>query len=719
MGARGAGGRHASVRATGVREWDGHETLAAQLAATQERYRTLFETLPQGVVYYAADGRIIEANPAVSQILGVDAAAMRTWPLVLTGGAVREDGTPFAPAELPVMVALRTGTVVTDVVMGVQHGRSGELRWLRVTAVPDARDEDGHPQRAYAMFRDVTEHLRAEAALREGTELMAHLREANVLGVVVLGQQQVYEANDAFLDMIGYSQDDVAAGRISYQALSPPEWASSDAEAVQQMLRTGAFRPHEKEYLHPDGHRVPVLVGGAVVSRAPLRWVTFVVDLTARQRAEHERAELLARERAARAEADGARDRLTFLMRGGDLVAAARDRHEILQHSAKLVVDSLADFCLVFLPTGDGTLRATSIAHRDRDRIVRVADLRDQPHPIIGRRTVSAAFSTGTSRLVRDVAAHHARWSGLASPVGDIIVALRPEDVLFTPLIAGQQKLGVVAVGRSAGQPGFVETDIGVLEELARQMAAGLANADTFARDHTVAETLQRSVLPDALPEIAGLDLAVRYLPGTDGVHVGGDWYDAFALDGHRVGLAVGDVVGHNVASASIMGQVRNLLRAYAVEHYEPCDVLRHTNMALARLLPDAMATAVYAVLDLDTGDLSYANAGHPPLVCTSGDGQAEYLDGATGTMLGAPGVGGFPAGYRQLAPGSGLLFYTDGLIEDRQRDITEGFSALASVMRQSAGQTAEQTCAAVQTALLGAAPRTDDVCLLAARLTV
>jgi PAS domain S-box-containing protein len=710
--------RGVSQRGIDVRDRRGRETLAAQLAVTQERYRTLFETLPQGVVYYAASGLIIEANPAAAEIVGLDADEMITWPLLGSWQAVHEDGSPFRPEDFPVVVALRTGEVVADVVMGMTNARTGELRWLRVTAVPDARDEQGRPRRAYAMFRDLTDQFRAEAAVREGTELMGRLREANVLGVVVNGEQRVHDANDAFLDVVGYSRDDLAAGRISCRRITSPEWAASDADALRQLHSTGAFRPYEKEYVHRDGHRVPVLVGGAVVSKNPLRWVTFIVDLTARQRAEQERAELLARERAARAEADGARERLAFLLRAGDLVAAAQDRHELLLHASKLVVHSLADFCIVFLPSEDGALQATSMAYRDPSSAVRFDDFRGQSHPAVGLVAIRAAYTTGTSQWVHDAVARAARRGDLSSPLRDVVTRLQPESILVTPLVAGQHPLGVVAVGRRADQTGFTETDIEVVEELGRRMAAGLANADAFARYHTVAETLQRSVLPDVLPQIAGLDLAVRYLPGTDGVDVGGDWYDAFPLDGNRVGLAVGDVVGHNVASASIMGQVRNLLRAYAIEKYDPSDVLRYTNTALARLLPEAMATAVYAVLDLGTGDLSYANAGHPPLVCTSGVGRAEYLDGATGTMLGVPGGGGFPAGHRRLRPGTSLLLYTDGLIEDRHRDIAEGFSALASAMHLAADLDAEQTCATVQTALLGTAPRTDDVCLLAARLT-
>ena len=430
---------------------------------------------------------------------------------------------------------------------------------------------------------------------------------------------------------------------------------------------------------------------------------------------------LLARERTARAEAAGAQERVAFLLQAGDMIAAAQDRHELLQHAAQLVVHSLADFCLVFLPGADGALQAISIAHRGPDGGVEFTDLRGEPVPAIGKWTVRAAFTSGTTRLVRDAAADMAPHLKNVPALRDIVARIHPGSVLVTPLVAGSGPLGVLAVGRGADHPAFTETDVAVVEALARQTAVGLANAAAWARDHSVAETLQRSVLPDTLPEIPGLDLAVRYLPGTAGVDVGGDWYDAFPLDGGRVGLVIGDVVGHNVGSASIMGQMRHLLRAYAVDRMEPADVLRRTALAQARLLPDTLATVVYAVLDPATGELSYANAGHPPPVWASASGQAGYLDDAHGVMLGVPVEPAFTVGHRTLEAGTSLMFYTDGLIEDRRRDISDGMSALAGVMARVVGSpaplSAEQTCAIVQAALLGDTPRADDVCLLGVRL--
>ena len=111
-------------------------------------------------------------------------------------------------------------------VVGVRHGRTGELRWVRVTAVPDARDDRGRPSRAYAIFTDLTEQRQTEAALRQSNALLGRLRDANVLGVVVVGEHQVYEANDAYLGIIGYSRDDLEADRVHWRKITPPGWAS-------------------------------------------------------------------------------------------------------------------------------------------------------------------------------------------------------------------------------------------------------------------------------------------------------------------------------------------------------------------------------------------------------------------------------------------------------------------------------------------------------------
>jgi PAS domain S-box-containing protein len=558
---------------------------------------------------------------------------------------------------------------------------------------------------------------RVRAALEENTSLLNRLREANVLGVVASSERGVFDANDAFLNLIGYTREDVDAGRISYQSISAPETADRDRQAFQELLTTGAFQPFDKEYVHRDGHRVPVRVGGAVVSTDPLRWVTFAIDLTARQRAEQERAALLAREQAARAEAAIAREQLSFLLRASAFAAAGPNRHELLEHAAHLVVPGLADHCVVFLPTAEGTLYATSLAHRDPERAPVLAEFRDRIIPTAGPMAIQIAYTTGTSQVLQRAVAQRAYWSELDPDLGDTLARLRADSVLAAPIMAGSRPVGILSLARDAGRPGFTEDDVKVAEEFARRLADTMANAETSAREHTIAETLQCAVLPGSLPAVPGLELTAGYLPASDGVHVGGDWYDVFQLGHNLVGLVIGDVAGHSINSASIMGQVRSMLGAYALDCPQPCGVLRRTNAAMVRLLPEAIASAIYAVLDLATGDLVYANAGHPPPLITTGTGDAEYLDDAPGVMLGVCADIPLCAARRRLAPGTGLLFYTDGLIEDRCRAIDEGLSALAAALRRSAPRTVGQIRDAAESLLDDEPSRADDVCLLAARL--
>jgi PAS domain S-box-containing protein len=676
--------------------------------------RSLLTSMPAAVVYVSGSDLAIRfASDASSWLVG-DQDVL---------GKPLSEVVPELAAQTEIFDRImKTGEPVRssgERIRSRHDGRAGQL-FVDYVCQP-VRDADHGIAGILLHVTDVTAHVRDRQELQEAAtqsaDLLGRLRDANVLGVMVHGEQQVDEANDAFLDIIGYSRDDVAAGQISYQSITPPEWVEHSRSALEELRRSGAFQPFEKEYVHRDGHRVQVLVGGALISLEPLRWVAFVVDLSARQRAEQERAELLVRERAAKAEADGARERLTFLLRAGDMVAASRSRHEMLEHAAHLIVPVLGDHCVVWLADADGTLHATSLVHRDPARAPVLAEFGQHEIPPVGPMSIQIAYSTAATQVMRDAKAQLPRWGDLTPGLADILARLEAESVLSIPLLVDKRPVGVLSLTRDTDRPGFTAMDIEVVEEFARRLADGLATADAFAREHTIAETLQRSVLPDTLPSITGLDLAVCYLPATGGADVGGDWYDAFLVDGDRVGLVIGDVTGHNIGSASIMGQVRSMLRAYAIDHADPAKVMERTNMALGRLLPEALATAVYAVLDPATGELIYANAGHLPSLIATGFGEVHYLDDTTGTMLGASPDISFTAGRRRLCTGDVLLNYTDGLIENGHRDLIDGLGALAAVMRQPAARTARQACAQAQGGLLDTDSRDDDVCLLAVRL--
>ena len=689
---------------------------ARRAEAAEERYRRLFETMLHGVVYQDTSGTIIAVNPAAAEILGAPSDVLvglrsddPSW------AAVHQDGSPFPGSEHPAMEALRTGEVVPDVVMGVAHGRTGERRWLLVTAVPDAFDERGVPQRVYTMFTDMTEQRRAAGALREWDRFLGRLRDTNVVGFVFADERRIIEANDAFLSMLGYDRSDLTAGRVDWRAMTPPEWAPMDDAAIAQMRADGSCRPFEKELLDARGRRVPVLIGAAVTGLEPLAWVTFVVDLSDRKRAEEERASLIASALEARSDAELADDRLQFLLRAGALVAAARDSDDLLRHATRLMVPTLADFAVVFTPDRDGALQLAVGERLDEPDAQVLLDILHGSLDWDDAPSLRGASDHGHSRLVRDLGPHLVATIPHLTPAARAAArSLEGASLLTAPLSVGTQRLGVLVVGRSVGRVAFAESDVPVVEELGRRLAVGLTNARAFAREHGVAETLQRSVLPDSLPAAPGLDLAVRYLPATEGVGVGGDWYDAFPLGGTLFALVIGDVVGHDLGSASAMNQIRNTLRAYAVEEADPASVLRRTNTALAKLHPDALATVFYAVLDRASGELSFANAGHPPALVATKEG-AAYLSEPAGLMLGVDPDATFTTGRVRLDTECAVLLYSDGLVEDRTRPIDDGLDALARAFSGHRGSSAEVVCQTVEAALLTGASRSDDACLLAA----
>jgi anti-anti-sigma factor len=195
-------------------------------------------------------------------------------------------------------------------------------------------------------------------------------------------------------------------------------------------------------------------------------------------------------------------------------------------------------------------------------------------------------------------------------------------------------------------------------------------------REHRNAETLQRSLLPDRLPIIPGVEFASRYLPGGAGLEVGGDWYDVFTLPHGRLGLTIGDVVGKGLAAAATMGQLRTALRAYAIETDSPAAVLQRLSRLVAEFDAAQMATLIYAVLDPDDRTLSFASAGHPPPLLIGPDGPATYLMEGRSPPLGVTSATQAEATIT-IRPGSTLVLYTDGLIERRRGSISESMEAL------------------------------------------
>jgi phosphoserine phosphatase RsbU/P len=295
------------------------------------------------------------------------------------------------------------------------------------------------------------------------------------------------------------------------------------------------------------------------------------------------------------------------------------------------------------------------------------------------------------------------------------------QSLLGVPLFAGGKVIGVLHVG-SLGERRFSKEDTELLQ-LAADRAA-LALHSLLAQDDALAAVaLQNSLLPAALPDVPGLELAARYVTGSG--NVGGDWYDVFVLPDGRLGMVVGDVAGSGLQAAVIMGRMRSTLRAYVLETAEPAAALGKLDKKIQYFEPDAMATVMYGVYDPGSGEFLVSSAGHPPPVLA--------VPGQPGGPLPIrpdPPIGTADDPARQstmvtIPPGGLLACYTDGLVERRDRAIDEGISSVAaamdSVLDSRASRQgrpvplAQDTCAVVMRALVGHARATDDVALLVA----
>ncbi|WP_185923507.1 SpoIIE family protein phosphatase [Streptomyces sp. WAC05374] len=292
---------------------------------------------------------------------------------------------------------------------------------------------------------------------------------------------------------------------------------------------------------------------------------------------------------------------------------------------------------------------------------------------------------------------------------------------ILAPLRGRRRVIGAAVFLRRPDRPPFEPNDLLVAAQLATHTALGIDKAVLYGREAYIADELQRTMLPENLPQPTGVKLASRYLPAAETARVGGDWYDAIPLPGSRVALVVGDVMGHSMTSAAIMGQLRTTAQTLAGLDLPPQEVLHHLDEQAQRLGENRMATCLYAVYDPVAHRITIANAGHPPPILLHLGGRAEVLRVPPGAPIGVGGVD-FEAVELDAPAGATLLLYTDGLVESRLRDVWTGIEQLRERLAATAQLTGpdhspplEALCDDVLD-MLGPGDRDDDIALLAAR---
>lgn len=414
-------------------------------------------------------------------------------------------------------------------------------------------------------------------------------------------------------------------------------------------------------------------------------------------------------------------DRLALLAETTTQLTSTLDVDEALHRLAALTVPRLADWAVFDLITErDEVRRVLVMEHKDGIRVER-DDLRGPmpPVPAESPMPLSRALRGAASSLVGPSTYQGPPDSGIAVEQQRLFTATGMHSAVIAPIRGLRDVLGALTLGRARRHDPFTPADLPLLEDLTRRAGLALDNARLYQRQRKVAETMQRHLLPQ-LPVVPGLEMTARYLPAPDASSVGGDWYDAFALTGPAHALAIGDVVGHDLDAAAGMAQVRNMLRAFAWSHPEsaPSAVVTRLDEAVMHIAEVPMATMILATLAL--GDdalwrLRWTNAGHPPPLLITHDGQSRYLEEGHGILLGTGVTRPRPDAVAVLPPRATLLLYTDGLVESPHHSIDHGLDRL----RRHAASLAHRPLDSFCDSLLDQArsgDNDDDIAMLALR---
>jgi len=448
-----------------------------------------------------------------------------------------------------------------------------------------------------------------------------------------------------------------------------------DRERVErdwrECVRTGKvfddryrIRTKGGSYRHYDVRAVPIERDGKIVE-----WVGASTDVTSQREAEEMRGRLTEQLSAAAL-------RTARLQQATSMLAEALTVEQVVE-----VITEVGRTAIGALRSAVALLEADGSRLRvvNDDGMVGAPDSAGGPLTLESPSVMTKAIATRRPVLVEDPADLRRQFEGELD-IDPATVAADSDERSWVglPLLAAGAPLG--ALRFSFGRPRRITEEERVfLEALAGQCSLAVERAGLYEREHTTAETLQRSLLPDVLPVLPGLILAASYRPVAKNMEIGGDWYDAFRLADQRLAVAVGDVMGKGLTAAAGMGRVRNALRALALTDSRPAAVLGGLDRLFSATEPEEQVTTVaYLVIDPETGDGMLGNAGHLPALVLEA-GTAPRFDGVeAGTPL------GWASPRKQhpfnLRPGSTAVFYSDGLVENRNRGLDAGLDELAAV---------------------------------------
>lgn len=719
----------------------------------------LYENAPMGYLSTVPDGRIVKVNRTFCEWIGRSAdevLGVRFQDLLSMGGRVYY--------ETHLVPLLRMQGAVREIALDLVRVDGQPLSCL-ANAV-EIRDDDGAPLLIRATVFEATarrryerELLAAQQAAEESerrsltlqmvvSDLAAAVSVEDVAAVIVERSREALQARGAALVLVeadphdpealpalrpvrsdGVPDDvlrelrEAAGSRLAVElargvrTIALTDQLRADRPALAAAMAAAQLSDLVVVPVSADGRRLGVLVlargdvagdlislvepgEGAELATASVN-LLWTIGRQAGQALERARLHEQTARQAARA---------SFLLEAARLLAEAADVAETVELVAGLVVDRLADLCVIDLETDEGLTRP-AVRHRDPGLAHLVEELRSRHLP---RRSAThpsvRALRGGGTEWIRAVDDDFLRSIAVDEEHLAAMRALDIAGVVAVPLTVEGRQLGVLTVATDRRRGPFTVADVEVAEQLALQLGLVVARAQRFDLAVRTSHALQRNLLPPAPPELEGLSIAVRYLAATRGVDVGGDFYDVVRLPGDEIGLAVGDVVGHDITAAATMGQLRSVYRALLADGPAPGAVVERLQAGWPLLGLRRMATALFASLDSATGRLRIASAGHPPPVLITG-GRASFLPVPPSRMLGAPpSIADEWIGV--LPEGATLVLFTDGLVESRSADIDEGFAALLHAASSAGTSDPGALCDHLLRELTGP-HRADDIALL------
>ncbi|MFC9682989.1 SpoIIE family protein phosphatase [Streptomyces sp. NPDC056948] len=547
--------------------------------------------------------------------------------------------------------------------------------------------------------------------------LMSALFAAVEAGVYAVDDEGAVIACNPWAErLLGY-EPGALIGVNAHRALHPLDPETAAAPVPRPILKDVALGRRTSGdravFLRADGTPLQVWWTAAPLPAALGHGEGAVVvfhDATAEREREGRRAERYAHSETMREQAEYDLAEATWL---GELTLAMTstlDTDEALHRLVRQLVPRLADTALIDLAEGHGHRHAAGAHH-----IAGVLPAAPSGHGEVPPR--HPAHHTAVSRVMRGGATQHLTDLAPAAPEEtDLMAVVQAQEAFVIPLRLRATTFGALTLTRAPASPPFNVADRALAEEVARRISLGLDNTRLHAAQADIATALQRALLTD-LPDVPGIELAAHYQPAQHTAEVGGDWYDAFLLHDGDLALVIGDVTGHDIQAASRMSELRNMLRALAVDRpeEEPGQILRRLDTAQARLTLADSATAILARLRRSISgawQASWSVAGHPPPLLITAEG-IGYLTEARSMLLGLRPTAERPTTHAELPDGATLLLYTDALVESRSQSLDEGMTRLRQHVTTHRHLPLPELCAKLAEDL--GDPR-DDITLIAAR---